>query len=123
MIFIQKTIRVIRTVIWMLPLFLFLGAHRAGASCNGLCNPLAGGGINSIETFVEKFLQAVMYIGFPLAALFIVYAGFRFVFAQGNTEEITKAKQNFMWGVVGIALLLGATALAAIIKATVEQLR
>ena len=89
----------------------------------GLENPLAGGGITSIATFVEKFLKAVVYVGFPIAVLFIVYSGFLFVLAQGNSGELEKAKKNFMWTVIGVGLFLGAWALAELIRGTINQLR
>ncbi len=93
----------------------------ATGGCTGLCNPLEG--VNSVETLIERFLQAIVYVGLPLSVLFIVYAGFRFVAAQGNKDEIVKAKHNFFWGVVGIILILGASALAALIRGTVDELR
>ncbi len=85
-----------------------------------LCNPLK---FNSIQGFVEGFLQAVVYVGFPIAVLFVVYSGFKFVFAQGNPEDLAKAKKNFMWTIIGVGLFLGAWALAMMIKGTIAQLR
>ena len=93
----------------------------AGPCASGeLCNPLK---FNSIQSFVEGFLKAVVYVGFPIAVLFVVYSGFLFVFAQGNSSELEKAKKNFMWTVIGVALFLGAWALAMMIRGTIDQLR
>ena len=89
----------------------------------GLENPLSGGGINSMSEFVQKFLEAVVYVGFPIAVLFVVYSGFRFVLAQGNSSELEKAKKNFMWTVIGVGMFLGAWALAELIRGTINQLR
>ena len=101
--------------------FVLLPDDVKAANCTGLCNPLEG--VNSVEILIERFLQAIVYVGLPLSVLFIVYAGFRFVAAQGNKDEIVKAKHNFFWGVVGIILILGASALAALIRGTVDELR
>ncbi len=90
------------------------------SEASGLENPLK---FHSIQEFVQGFLKAVVYVGFPIAVLFLVYSGFLFVFAQGNSTEIEKAKKNFFWTVTGIALFLGAWALAALIKGTIDQLR
>jgi len=99
------------------------GASVTNAAGIGLQNPLEGGGITSMATFVEKFLKAVVYVGFPIAVLFVVYSGFLFVFAQGNSSDLEKAKKNFWWTIIGVGLFLGAWALATLIRGTVDQLR
>lgn len=86
----------------------------------GFENPLKFG---TMQEFVEGFLQAVVYVGFPVAVLFVVYSGFLFVFAQGNTETLQKAKKNFLWTIVGVGLFLGAWALAMLVRGTIDQLR
>jgi hypothetical protein len=58
----------------------------------------------------------------PVITVFIVYAGFLFVSARGNTETIKKAKENFMYVILGAALILGAWVLATLIGGTVSQL-
>jgi hypothetical protein len=50
-----------------------------------LCNPL---GVSSFCGLVKVLLDAALVIGIPIAVLFIVYAGFKFVMAQGNPEEL-----------------------------------
>ncbi len=96
---------------------LLLPKHISAA---GLENPLRE--INSIQEFVTAFLKAVMYVGFPVAVLFVVYSGFLFVFAQGNSTELEKAKKNFFYTIIGVALFLGALALAKLIEGTINQL-
>lgn len=83
-------------------------------------NPLR---FNTIEEFIEGTLQAFVYIALPVVAFFIVFSGFKFLAAQGNQEELMKAKKNFMYVVVGASLALGAWALAVLIKGTIDQLR
>lgn len=87
----------------------------------GFANPLKPE-ISSVAGFTSEFLRAVIFIVFPIAVVFIVYSGFLFVFAQGKPEELSKAKTNFFWTLVGVALLLGATALAALIKGTIDPI-
>ena len=52
--------------------------------------------------------------------LFIVYAGFKFVLAQGNSAALERAKRNFLTTIVGIALFLGAWLLAQLIANVVN---
>lgn len=87
----------------------------------GFVNPLKDG-LNTFSGFVEALLGAVVYIAFPIAVLFMVYSGFLFLFAQGNKDELATAKRNFLWTVIGVTLLLGAFALATLIKGTIEPL-
>ena len=85
-------------------------------------NPLKDG-LGTISSFTAAFLKAVVFILFPIAVIFVVYSGFLFVAAQGNSEGLEKAKKNFFWTIVGVGLLLGASALALIVKGTIDQLQ
>lgn len=89
------------------------------ASSKTLDNPLQ---VNSFCGLVIKLVQAVTVIGIPIAILFIVWAGFKFVLAQGNPGEITKARQNFLNVVIGIGIFVGATLIANVIVNTLHQL-
>jgi len=84
-------------------------------------NPLKSD-LSSVAGFTEAFLKAAVFILFPIAVVFVVYSGFLFVAAQGNSEELAKAKRNFFWTIIGVALLLGAWALAVLIKGTIDPI-
>jgi len=84
-------------------------------------NPLKSN-LSTVAGFTEAFLKAVVYVLFPIAVLFVVYSGFLFVIAQGKPEGLTKAKNNFLWTIIGIALLLGAWALSVLIKGTIDPI-
>lgn len=89
-----------------------------GLSGGGLYNPLKN--INSFEQFVAVLLQAVVYIGLPIAVLFIVYAGFLFATAQGSEDKLKKAKSTFYWTIIGVTIFLGSWTLALIVKNTIK---
>lgn len=86
---------------------------------NTICNPLKA---TSISGFFKDLFRAAVKIGLPIVVLFIVYAGFKFVSARGNSEKLNEAKQNFVWVVVGTTIFLGAWLIAEIIAATLKQL-
>ena len=86
-----------------------------------LTNPTSGAGINNVQDFVAAFLKAVVQISLPILTLFIVYAGFRFVFARGNPGALEEAKKNFLWVILGAILILGAWVLASLIASTATQ--
>lgn len=85
-------------------------------------NPL-GEKLTTIPAFIHEVVQIVLVVGIPIIALAIIYTGFLFVTAQGNSEKITKAKKALMYVLVGAALLLGAFVIANAIQATVDQIK
>ncbi len=84
-------------------------------------NPLSGN-IKDLPSFLHEILRIVLYIGVPLVALAIIYCGFLFIKAQGNSEEIKSAKRTFVYTLVGGALLLGAWVIAEAIQGTVNDI-
>jgi NADH:ubiquinone oxidoreductase subunit 6 (subunit J) len=73
----------------------------------------------SVEAVIAAVLQWVVNIGAIVVTLAFIYTGFQFVAARGNPEGIKKAKESFLWTVVGTIVLLGAQVLAEVIKNTV----
>ena len=83
-------------------------------------NPLE---VDSIYELIRMiFENIVIPIGGVIATLAIVYSGFLFVTAQGNQEQLTRARSAFFWSVVGAVVLLGSWAIAAGIEATLDQI-
>lgn len=78
--------------------------------------------VKTIQEFIETLLNIVLVIGVPIVALAIIYCGFLFVKARGNSEEIKKAKSAIMYTIVGAFLLLGAWVLATAIRTTVDEI-
>ena len=82
-------------------------------------NPLDSG---DIPALLSKVLHLLVQIGIPVLVIFIVYAGLKFVTAQGNATKIEEAKKALFWAIIGGAVLLGADIISRVIKATVEKL-
>src|SRR3990167_8610093 len=109
--------------------------------CNGLCTLPAecntggntnqpGGGTaitnpiqsNTFGELMAKIADAAAKIGLPLVAVFMIYAGFLFVSARGNEEQLTKAKTTFFWTIIGALLVVGAFAISLAIKDFAQKL-
>lgn len=86
---------------------------------NMLQNPL---GVNSICQLINLLLKAALVIGIPIAVLFIVYAGLKFVLARGAPGELSEARANLVATLIGIGIFVGATLIANVIIATLAQL-
>ena len=54
----------------------------------------------------------VTSVALPFIAIFIIYAGFLFVTAQGNEKKLETAKKTLLWAVVGGVVVIGAYAIA-----------
>ena len=85
-----------------------------------LFNPLGEG--TSLETLLGDILQLVIRIGSIVIVLMIVFVGYKFVVAQGNSGKIEEARRMLLWTVVGALILLGAEAIALGIQATVQAI-
>lgn len=82
-------------------------------------NPLS---VNSFCSLILKLLEVVILIGIPIAILFIVWAGFKFVVAQGKPQAIADARRNFLNVIIGIAIFVGASLIANVIINTLRDL-
>lgn len=111
----------LRTIlVYTLPgiVLAMIGADVAFAQ---LKNPLTDN-FSSIPQFISGALKVMVMVALPVISLFIVYSGFLFVFAQGNQEQLAKAKTNFVYVVIGSILILGAWVFASIIGGTISEL-
>lgn len=84
-----------------------------------ICNPISQ---NTITGFIKTLLEGVLKIGIPVVALAIIYCGFLFVSARGNSEKLGKAKNALLYTLIGAAILLGSWAIAMLISDTVLAL-
>lgn len=85
-----------------------------------LQNPLKSN-LNSVGAVVNKFLEIFTYIVVIFAVLAIIFVGFRFVLARGNTEELNKLKDWLMWIVIGVAIVIGARIIMQIVINTLSD--
>jgi hypothetical protein len=100
--------------------FIIPVAYAAPSVNTTLRNPL--GGINSLPELIVAILRVVIAIGFPVLVLMIIYTGFLFITAQGNEKKLGEAKTSFTWTIIGGAVLLGALAIAELLRATIIQI-
>jgi len=79
-----------------------------------LPNPIGETSLTGLITKILDFL--ITYIILPLASFMLILAGFKFVTAQGNEEKIRKARQNLIWTVTGVAVVLGAEVILGLLQ-------
>jgi hypothetical protein len=111
--------------IYILVIAVLSYAYRANAAGNGtasgcepgrLCNPLQSG---SIQELLLKIIDVLLIFAQPLIILYIMYAGYLFVTAQGNGEQVTKARGALMYAIIGGVLVLGARLILGVVQGTI----
>ncbi len=70
---------------------------------------------DTLKCIVDKIVSLVEELGIAIAPIFLIYAGFLFVSAQGDPKKLETAKSTFWWTIVGTALLVGGAAIAGVV--------
>lgn len=83
-----------------------------------ISNPLK---FKDLPSLVNGIVELALKAGTIIAVLALVWVGFKFIIAQGNPGEITKAKEAFKWVIIGIAILFSAQIIVEIIKGTLSD--
>ncbi len=100
-------------------------ANRAAAAAGSqevtkLKNPL------NADSFEGLFRDILSDIIIPVTALigvvFIIYAGFKFVTAQGKPEKVTEAKKRLMYVLIGVAIIIAAEVILDLLLNTLTQI-
>lgn len=81
-------------------------------------NPLS---VGTIEELILALLNIAMVIAIPIITLFIVYAGFLYVTAQGNAEKVRTATTALTFAIIGAILIIGAVAVTTILGTTINE--
>lgn len=109
-------------VFWSFALFaILLPRQTLAQDCppDKICNPIKS---PNLTAFFMGIVDVVIQYGALLIVFFIVFAGFKFVTAQGNSEKISEARKMLTWIVVGAFVLLGVYVIRAAICGTIAQL-
>ena len=93
----------------------------------GISNPFDCGLPDNNQCTLISLITAVLNnIVMPIAAvavvIWIIWAGFTFLTAQGKPAEITKAKDRLLWSLIGAGILLGAAGISAVVQNTIQNL-
>ncbi len=87
-----------------------------------LHNPLKDG-LDSIPAIIAAVVDDIVIpIAIPFLALAIIYTGFLFVQARGNSTKLEEAKKALQWTLIGGALILGAYVIATAIQSTIANI-
>ncbi len=86
----------------------------------GIENPLKGA--NSLGELFKTLSQFVLDLAYIVIAAFLLLSGFKFIKAQGNPEEIAKAKETFWYTIIGALIIIAMDTMVGVFKRVLEQL-
>ena len=66
--------------------------------------------------------NVVMPIAAVAVVIWIIWAGFTYVMAQGNPTKVAVAHQRLLWSLIGAGILLGAAGISKVVELTVKGL-
>ena len=72
-----------------------------------------------ITSFLTTILTLMQLIGGTLAAVSIAWGGLLLIFSEGNTMRASRAKFAIMSALVGLGILLLASAIASLVTSAV----
>ena len=89
----------------------------AGSNSVTIQSPLK---VSSIADLFATILEVLLIFMVPVIVFFIIYAGYLYVTARGNVDQITQAHRALLYALVGGLLILGGKLLIDVIQGTVD---
>ncbi len=105
----EKSVKVMLVLI----LFNLLTFPLLSVQAEEIANPLGPGA--TIARIIGSLIRFAKTLLAPLAVLMVLIAGFLYMTGGGSEEKIKTAHRVFLWAVVGIAIVLIAESVCAIV--------
>ena len=83
--------------------------------------PQVIGGFQDILNILNRFLSWIYTIFFILTAIIVVMAAFNYLTAGGDEEKVDKAKKQFIYALVAIAVALVATSVRFVVAELIQR--
>lgn len=81
----------------------------SAVNLNDIKNTAQDVGLAGYESFGDilvAILNALLALAFLAGLIFMIISGFRFITSQGNEQQVTEAKKNMLWSIIGIAVII-----------------
>ena len=85
-----------------------------------ICNPL---NYNSLSEVFVAFLNIIAQVAAVACAVWIIWAGFLFIEARGNSEKLEDAKRTITHALIGTAIILGANVILMVVQNTINAIK
>lgn len=110
----QHIKRIASGIVPFLMLSLPMAAQAAGVNL-GLTSDVEGAlglGTQDVRVTIARIINVFMGLLGIIAVVIILYGGFIWMTAAGNEERVDKARKMIVAGVIGLAIILSAYAIA-----------
>lgn len=99
--------------------FATIGAHAETISANELLNSnfgdATGLGQGDLNDTIGALIRAALGFLGVIAVVIILFGGFKWMTAGGNEEKVGEAKKLIIAGIIGLAIILSAYAIASFV--------
>lgn len=96
--------------------FILLGVPTVALA---LSDPLAS---SALQDAFRVFVQNIIFVAYPAIAVAFMWSGFLFVQAQGNEEQLQRARKTLLWVSIGALVILGLWSIIRIAGETIATL-
>jgi len=104
-------------------ILLLIPAVTTAEECNsltGVCNPAGSEQNWELAQLVSQGLKFVLgFVGLIFLILFI-YAGFTWMTARGNADQIKKARGTMVWAVLGLIIIFSSYIIVAFVLKSIN---
>ena len=76
--------------------------------------------ITTITSLIEAIIKFLKSLAIMVSAILIVYAGYLYMTSAGNQQKIETAQKTLIWALVGIGVILIASAITKVIENVLE---
>lgn len=95
----------------MILIFLLFGSFTE-ATVN-IDNPLIADNFNEL---IDSLINIIFYVAMLIAPVFLVVAGFYYLTAAANPENVNTAKSIIIWTLVGLVVIIAAKGIIALFQ-------
>lgn len=79
--------------------------------------PTTGGDPNRfVAGVIRTGITLLILVGFVVALIWTILAGFRFILANGDPKDVASAWSQIYWGLIGMAVMLGSYAIIIMVE-------
>jgi heme/copper-type cytochrome/quinol oxidase subunit 2 len=107
----MKKPNVLKIIIFPSLVFIFLIPQLIFAVT--LKNPIEA---ESFEALINSIINIIFMVGVIVAPIMFIVAGFFFLTAAGNPQQLEKAKKTMLWTAVGLFIILFAKGIISVLQ-------
>lgn len=85
-----------------------------------LANPLSSK-FNTVGGLINSLMEIFSYVAVIIAVLALIWVGFQFIMAQGNSDRISELKTWFYYIIIGTAIILASRLIVSVVINTLES--